>query len=183
MMAQNVLPTGKAVRIIGDVAWQDPSFTGFVIAEIKCHKDILVPLLVVKVNGKTIAGTVTWPGIYFAAELREAPTSLTVYSGGNPIVLVVKGKIGEIPLRPSTLKIPPLNLNLTVYEGGNPITLFSRESILVDKQDIPGVIWLYPPGTHFDRRGKPIIIGKYLDMPYIYKMKGIRVSRFDQNKF
>jgi len=72
MMAQLPMPTGIAIRIKGNVAWQDESFCGFVLAEIIAPESLKVPLLSRVVNGKTIAGVGSWTGLYFAAELREA---------------------------------------------------------------------------------------------------------------
>lgn len=104
--------------------------------------------------------------------IHLTPTSLIVYSGWNPIVKYNPVNLAE----QSVIHIPPLSLEVEVYKGGNPIVVFSREAILVDKQDIPEVIFLYPPNTRFDRRGKPIIKAKFLNRSskFIKFLKSIR---------
>ena len=73
VMAKYPMPTGK-YKIVRDsqLNVEDPNLYAFVKCRITCPDNIKVPLLLRRVNNKSIAGTGTWTGSYYSVELREA---------------------------------------------------------------------------------------------------------------
>jgi len=73
VMAQNKMPTGK-YKIVRDTQLNidDPNLYAFIKCRVTSPENIKVPLLLRRINNKSIAGTGTWIGSYYSAELREA---------------------------------------------------------------------------------------------------------------
>ena len=73
-MKHNDFPTGTARHIEGHVDLNDPDTFGFLRVKVTTPKDLYIPLLQVKHEGRTIAPLGTWTDWYFTEELKLATT-------------------------------------------------------------------------------------------------------------
>ena len=74
VMKHNDFPTGTARHIEGHVDLNDPDTFGFLRVKVTTPKDLYIPLLQVKHEGRTIAPLGTWTDWYFTEELKLAST-------------------------------------------------------------------------------------------------------------
>ena len=72
VMAKNVFPVGVPKYFTGSRELND--IFGFVKVEVTSPSDLFCPVLLTKVDGKTIAPTGQWTGTYFVEELKYAAT-------------------------------------------------------------------------------------------------------------
>jgi len=70
VMAKNLFPTGVPKYFNGTRELQD--LFGFVKVKVTCPVDMFCPVLLTKVDGKTIAPVGSWTGTYFTEELKYA---------------------------------------------------------------------------------------------------------------
>lgn len=71
VMKKGFYPTGAPTHVYNPTESLHEMF-GFIHVEVTCPITIKVPILMIKLNGRTIAGTGTWTGWYFSEELKYA---------------------------------------------------------------------------------------------------------------
>lgn len=147
MMASKEMPTGKYTHIRGiNIDLNDAKYdNAFIKATVTCPDNIEVPLLQQRVDGKSIAGTGKWDGMFYIAELREAiklgytiqPHEAIIYEGRN----VFSKFINDIyAMRLTYPKSDPMNLicKLTMNSsyGRFGMSPDLAETTIIDKNEV-----------------------------------------------
>lgn len=71
VMKKYTFPTGSPTHVYNPVQPLDEMF-GFVLARVTCPTTIKCPILMTRLNGRSIAATGTWQGWFFTEELKYA---------------------------------------------------------------------------------------------------------------
>jgi hypothetical protein len=74
VMLKNDFPVGTPTFIEGSVDLHAQDTFGFLKVKVTAPTDLNLPLLMTKLNGRTVAAVGTWTGWYFTEELKLAAT-------------------------------------------------------------------------------------------------------------
>lgn len=72
VMLQNDMPVGKPTFIKGHIDIHDAQVFGFVYVDVTAPDNLHIPLLQIRVKGRTVAPIGSWSGWYFTEELKYA---------------------------------------------------------------------------------------------------------------